>query len=479
MATISRFAVVVLALFLGAAPSLAQSPTDLPCDVCVVGGGSGGMGTALAAARAGAQVVLIEKQAKLGGTSCRAYVSNWEPGPGSTLAREIYRRLDERGAAGVTRDFNRDRKLGPFGLWLVDPKFGYDDTLQRAGFKNKSQARMHWHAAVFDPDVMHEVVMEMLHATGNCRVLLNTTYTRPEIEKPGSRLAAVQARANDGSRTYRIAAEVFVDCTGDVYLCRDAGCEVMRGPEPEERFGESFAPEKVRDPYQVNATSLCYRIRKKANPKRQPPEPGSPRHTRSAHVSAIPGTDDLIINPLGLVPGRVFVTEGYGKVREVAEPAARAHWRWLQEKEFFSDYELVELAPMLGIRESYRVVGEYVLRQQDLMQGADGQKHDDLIALADHALDTHGKGGRCMELPGAYGIPYRCLIPKGWENLMVACRGSSFSHVAASSCRLNRTMLALGQAAGIAAAQAARRDVPIDQVDIDAVQKELAFCHRD
>lgn len=476
MTTRVRLAVASLAIVLLPIESVgADQPAELQCDVCVVGGGSGGMGAALSAARAGAEVVLVEKQPKLGGTSCRAYVSNWEPGPGSALAREIYSLLDDRGAAGITRDFNRDRKLGPFGLWLVDPAFDYNDTLRRAGFKNKSEARRHWHAAVFDPDAMHTVVMEMLEATGRCRVLLNTLYTKPQIAVPGKRMAAIKARSVDGKRSYRIVADVFVDCTGDVYLCRDAGCEVMVGPEPEARFGESFAPKKVDDPYLVNATSLCYRVRKKENPKRQPPEPDRPRHTRSAHVSAIPGTDDLIVNPLGLVPGQMFVTQGREMVRLVAEGAARQHWHWLQQKPFFSDYELVELAPMLGIRESYRVVGEYVLRQQDLMRGVASQDHDDIIALADHALDTHGKGGRCMELPGYYGVPYRCLIPEGWDNLMVACRGASFSHVAASSCRLNRTMLALGEAAGLAAAQAAKRDVPVGEVDVESIQKELGL----
>ncbi len=62
-------------------------------DVCIVGGGSGGIGAAIAASRAGANVILIEKQARLGGTSTRSYVCNWEPGPGDAIAREIYDRL--------------------------------------------------------------------------------------------------------------------------------------------------------------------------------------------------------------------------------------------------------------------------------------------------------------------------------------------------------------------------------------------------
>ena len=67
---------------------IAAEPTGLTCDVCVIGGGSGGFGAALSAARAGAKVVLVEKQSRLGGTSTSAFVTNWEPGPGCSFAKE-------------------------------------------------------------------------------------------------------------------------------------------------------------------------------------------------------------------------------------------------------------------------------------------------------------------------------------------------------------------------------------------------------
>ena len=72
-----------------------------------------------------------------------------------------------------------------------------------------------------------------------------------------------------------------------------------------------------------------------------------------------------------------------------------------------------------------------------------------------------------------YGIPYRCLVPKGWQNILVACRGASFDRVAASSVRLSRTMMSLGHAAGIGAAMAARRGVPVSEVDVAAIIKQV------
>jgi hypothetical protein len=112
------------------------------------------------------------------------------------------------------------------------------------------------------------------------------------------------------------------------------------------------------------------------------------------------------------------------------------------------------------VREGPRLVGRYVLTEHDLLSGLSGQTHDDLVTIADHARDTHGADtGRAGtgELSQPYGVPFRCLLPKEFDNVAVACRGASFSSVAASSCRLSRTMMQLGQAAGTAAALAVRR----------------------
>ena len=71
-----------------------------------------------------------------------------------------------------------------------------------------------------------------------------------------------------------------------------------------------------------------------------------------------------------------------------------------------------------------------------------------IIAFCDHALDTHAPGGGCTEVPnGPFGVPFRCLQPREVDNLLVACRGASFPHIAASAARLPRTMIELGEAA--------------------------------
>jgi len=448
------------------APAVAGEVSELRAEVCVVGGGSGGLGAAIAAARAGADVVLVERQDRLGGTSVCAYVCNWEPGPGDSIAREIYARLSELpDAVGITTDHNGDRSQGPFGLWLPTPGLTYEETLRRAGLP-----RSRWRAVVFDPAKFSQVVSEMLAETGRCRTLLETGFVEAEAE--GARVLSIKAESV-GGKTHRIRARVFIDCTGGGHLCRAVGCETMLGPEGARRFREPSAPELPGNT--LNAISLCYRIRKSRSPVRQTqPEPPVKTWPRSAHVSGLPN-GDLLVNPLAMLPGRALVEQGYEACMEQCKRIVKAHWRWLQTKPAFSGYEFHSYAPMLGIRESYRVVGEYVLSEHDLLAGLERQVHPDVIAVADHAMDVHGEGRRRVreELSGPYGIPYRCLVPRGWDNLLVACRGASFSHIAASSCRLSRTMIALGHAAGLAAAMAARSDLPVAEIDLAALQEEL------
>jgi len=450
--------------------ALPAALTELETDVCIVGAGSGGYSAAIAAARAGAECVLVERLDQIGGTSTAAYVCNWEPGCADSLAREIYDRLSKLpDAVAIVRDYNPDRSQGPFGLWLPDPQGTYDETLKRSG-----NPRSKWRAMVFEPQALNQVVSAMLAETGKCRTLLRTTFV--EVETDGPRLVAIRANGEDGT-SYRIRARVFIDATGGAHVCRAAGYETMLGSESKARFGEEFAPDEPGTT--LNAISLCYRIRPSDQPVRQaPPDPPVKRWPRSAHVSGL-ACGDRILNPLATVPGRALIDLGYDECMARCKQLVQAQWHRFQEYPAFAQFEFHSFAPMLGIRESYRVVGQYVLTQQDLQAALEGQSHPDLIAVADHSMDVHGSGSRRVhgELKAPYGVPYRCLIPKGSVNLLVACRGASFSHIAASSCRLSRTILQLGRAAGTAAAMAARDDVPVAQIDVPALQQQLGLSH--
>lgn len=456
---------------LPAGPSHAE-PAELRADVCVVGCGSGGFGAALGAARAGAEVIIVEKQPRLGGTSVNAYVPIWQPGPADSFASELYQRLRNKKAAAITSDHNPHRALGPFGLWLTTANAKYEHTLHKAGVPRVQQR-----AVVFDSEAMSQLMAELLHQTGRCRVLRETLFTKvTQVHPSQGRLDCIEVKSAEG-QSYRIYARIFIDSTGGAYLCRQVGCPMMLGAEPQSRFGEPSAPEK---PERVlNSISLCYRITRHQPPGNEPHLAGLPagNFPRSAHVSEIPD-GDWIVNPLALVPGWTLIELGYQATMELAKRQAWAHWQWLRSHEAFAKFRFHSFAPMLGIRETYRVVGEYVLTEHDVRAGLGKQKHPDIIAFADHSLDFHGRAAARLgnrHLEGPYGIPYRCLVPKGWKNLLVACRGASFSHIAASSCRLSRTMIAIGHAAGVAAAMAARHQGDVQQIDVASLKQQLGI----
>jgi len=407
---------------------------DVDTEVCVVGAGAGGIGAALAAAREGAQVVLIEKQDMVGGTMTSGLVSIWGGGPGDTIARELYETLAARGAAGVAR---RVGKI-PYHCWEIAPELTYE-----------SSTREKSHRVIFDPAAMHKASLDSLaeHAVD---VRLRTTFEEAETE--GRRVTAVKVRRADGT-VDRIRASVFVDATGDVYVCRSAGCETEIGKN-------------------LNGVTLCYRVTKG---KEEEPQVLSAKPFRRTSCNHQLPNGDRIINMLPTVEGKKLLELGYGKTLAACRALVYQHWAWLRHGPgSWRRYRFAEFASLLGIREGYRIRGEYILNASDLSAGFHAQKHPDMIALAAHRVDVHGshRGVKRMAVK-PYGIPYRCLIPKGWQNILVACRGASFDRAAASSARLSRTIMALGHAAGTGAAMAARRGIPVAGVDVAAIIQQV------
>ena len=220
------------------------------CAVCVVGGGSGGFGAALAAARAGVDTVLVEKQAMLGGTSTAAFVSNWEPGPGCSFAREVYALLaKEAGAAAIAPRTHAYTPAEPYGLCLGDPRFSYEDSLCRAGVPLEKQC-----SVVMRPESLAAAMATLLRDAG-VRVYLNTAFQKVEIsDGVVRRVTCVDGAGN----TRDVQAKVFIDATGGASLCQAAGCEMMLGEEGQDRFNEPSAPPEPRR--FLNGISLCYRI---------------------------------------------------------------------------------------------------------------------------------------------------------------------------------------------------------------------------
>ncbi len=444
-------------------------------DVAVIGGGSGGLGAAITAARAGLSVTLIEKSDTLGGNAVRGGVHHWEPGVVSgELPREIYGRFKAMPhATGITvmrRHLcwaKRDQPdWYPGGERVIDPQGTWEQTLQRHGTQGfatpQATLRGLWKGVVFDPHAYGRVVDDLLAETGRCVVRLGTAFTAAQVES--GRIISITL---DNGQT--VIARTFIDATADVHLARAAGCRTRTGRDPQSAFGEPSAPLIGDD--QLNAVTLIYRV----TPRNQrgliepPPDVGDACWWRPTFpVSSVVQypRSDLNINMLPTMEGREAASLGHAAAMTECRRRVWGHWRhWQRAFPEFQTYDISWIAPALGVRESHRVVARYTLTEHDLRAGLSAQTHNDVIALADHALDVHGQhGGVCNELNEPYGIPYRCLLPADCENLLVACRGAGFSAIAASSCRLSRTMMSLGEAAGAAAAMSQRLDLPLSKV---------------
>ena len=410
-------------------------------DICVIGAGSGGFGAACSAARHGASVLLIEAYDGLGGTSTWAGVNNYEPVAGATgLPQEIYERLRRRPlAVCLQRRTDSYRPEYPFGRFEPASETDYRLSLSR-----RCGAPI-----TFEPGDLQEVMRDMLAEAGNCTLRLKTRFT--EVDVSGDRLRSITARSGDGDT--RIEAAVFIDSTADIHLARAAGCRSAIGPEDTDAYGEASATSEGG--LVLNNASPCYRVEPLKPGERkqiqQPPEGVDLEELRPVTSIRTYPNGDLNMNPLHLMTGREALDLG-DRAHAVATERALAHWHLLQTRYDFDDFRLVSLCPRLGIRETHRLVGRYVLREQDIDAGLAAQEHDDIVALADHSVDFHGARPSRPVPNGPYGIPFRCLLTNEIANLVVACRGASFSSIAASSCRLSRTMMVLGQAAGTATA---------------------------
>jgi hypothetical protein len=462
-----KFLILLLLIFQFSFTKSMHNETDrINADICIVGAGSAGIGAAIAASRSGANVILIEKENIIGGTSTMSYVNSWEPGPGCSYAYEIYNRLSQKpNATGVAKQIHTYDINEPYGIFLVNKIISYNNSLRRSDLNVNEQCA----SVSFDINEFDDVVREILNETGNCQLLLNTTFVKANTD--GSRISSVEAVSSSGEK-FIISAKVFIDCTGCAFVCRDIGCEVMIGEEPESLFGEPSAPE-TSDNW-LNAISLCYQIKPKHTGI---PNPGTSQnfdYNVVAHVTGPVGDDNkLTVNPLGIIDGNMIINGNKDSIYLYGRELVNRHWAKLQTYPHFKNYEFDSYAPRLGIRESYRVVCDYVLTQHDLLKGLSQQSQNDIITVADHPMDLHGKSNGLNIIREPYGVPYRSLIPAGWDNLLVAGKCAGFSHIAASSCRLSRTMMSLGHAAGFAAWLCFSEDKPLRDIQVNRLKAEM------
>ncbi len=431
------------------------------CDLCVVGAGSGGFAAALSAARRGLSVLLIEASTGVGGTSTWAGVNNYEPVAGATgIAREIYERLRQIPAAVTLQrpraSYHKDR---PWGWYDRSSETDYRLSLSRASGV----------PIVFEPEVLDQLMRQMLVEAG-VQLRLQTRFS--QVESQDRRITGILANGPEGR--LRIEAPLFIDSTANIYLAQQAGCQTHLGPEGPEVYGETSA--SAEGGPVLNNASLCYRITRLQDGESQQLQ-AAPADIDLDEIHPVTSmrtyaNGDLNMNPLNMMSGELAYELGDQAYAEALKRML-AHWHIQQTRYRFADWKRVWTSPFLGVREGPRLVGRYVLQEADVDAGLAAQEHEDIIAFTDHSVDFHG-ARPSREVPnGPYGIPFRCLLTQEYDNLLVACRGASFSSIAASSCRLSRTMMVLGQAAGTAAALFGKDVIHFDPVALrDALRQD-------
>lgn len=141
----------------------------------------------------------------------------------------------------------------------------------------------------------------------------------------------------------------------------------------------------------------------------------------------------------------------------------------------FENAHLLMSGSQIGVRETRRIIGEYVMTGEDILEA---RKFTDVIGRGSYPINIHSPTGEGTLIkrppPGtSYDIPYRCLVPKNIDNLLVAGRCVSSTHEAQAAIRVIPIVVAIGQAAGTAAALAARLNVPPRELDVSLLQKTL------
>jgi hypothetical protein len=424
----------------------ASDVADLPLlwsgDVIVAGGGSAGCAATVAAARSGARTLVVERSGFLGGT-------------GASVLDTFYG-FYAPGAEGV-------RVVGGVA-WEVA------DQLLREGFAfERPNTYGAGTGVTYEPDQLRRTWDHLVGDSG-ADVLLHSPVTRVVLEDDAVVGLVVETSRGPGL----LRARAFVDASGDAEVAWRAGVALER-PAPGLRLQPLTATFRMMD-VEVGATTTkeLHRLIGKAA------DEGAyrlPRREGSIHRTMLPGVVHTNLTRVsGVDPTDPFElsaaeTEGRRQVHEYA--------RFLVDRvPGYEKASLVSTADRIGVRESRRLLGRYVLTREDVMSARD---FDDAIARCGAPLEDHDGGGSTVweyiggDTPSGetYGVPYRSLLPVEVEGLLVAGRCLSATHDAHASVRSMAQCMAMGEAAGTAAAMSVASDVTPGSLDAGALRARL------
>ena len=385
-------------------------------DFCVVGGGLAGLFAAIAAARHGAKVLLMNDRPVLGGNAS-SEVRMWVGGAGGKDTRET----------GLLEELMLDNHY-----YNPDRNFSVWDSLL-------------YGMAVQEP---------------NLRLALNTSCCRCEMD--GARIVSVTGWQLTSQKWITVKAKVFADCSGDSVLAPLTGAEFTFGRESRERYGESIEPEE--GDVHTMGNSCLLQARETTTPKPFIPPPWAYKFDSPEKITRKMGNfncrDNFWWMELGGMQDTIHDAE---EIRDELLKVAFGVWDYYknhaEKKADNWDLEWVGFLP--GKRESRRYVGDCILTQGDIESL---RPFPDIVAYGGWPLDDHDPHGFEGDTPSnvaihvkpPYAIPYRSLYSRNVSNLFCAGRNISVTHAALSSTRVMCTCGLVGQAVGTAAALAVR-----------------------
>jgi hypothetical protein len=418
-----------------------RTPVTRTVDVIVAGGGPAGIGAAAAAARGGAKTLLLEQYGILGGQATAGLVLHFQ-------RWSIH---GKRVAGGIPWEFarritERNLRYNPPGPW-------------NSGWEGIG-------IPPFDPEHLKYVADRILVESG-VEILLHT-FVCGVLQQDG-KVNGLLVENKSGRQAF--LAKIIIDATGDGDVAAFAGAPFEKGSPVDGT---------------MQAMTMCFRVAGAdyAGLSQHPMDASAQDATvRAAMLQAIERGELPALGGPWIVPSvrgeyRINAVRQWGDCTR-AEDLSRAavegrrvvwvYFDWLKANfpEFHQAY-VMDTGLQIGTRESRRILGDYVLTIEDVKSG---RRPHDTIALGAHGVDIHSThaadpGHHRMDwLSGAYGIPYRCLLPRGLENLLVSGRCISVTHEALASTRVMTQCMELGEAAGTAAAMSVKQGVTPRQLD--------------
>jgi hypothetical protein len=413
-------------------------PVLAACDVLVVGGGSAGSAAAIAAAKKGADVILVEKYGFLGGTGAMVldtFYGFFTPG---TEERKVVGGIPDLVIEGLDRHGMLIKRPNTYGAG--------------AGY-------------TYDPEVL-KIVWDGLVVGAGVRVLLHTTFI--DVAMDGRAVRTVIVGTPQGPQAIR--PKCIVDASGDAHVAFRAGA-------PFEDAGALGIAQSLTTTFKMINVDV---ERAKAFPKaemwalmRESANYRLPRKEGSAHITPLPGVMVTNMTRVGGVDGTDV--DALASAEREGRAQALEYARFLRDKiPGYENAALGGLSIQIGVRETRRIKGEYWLTRDDVLSA---RKFPDAVARCGAPIEEHHAGGdtKWEYLPDGetFDIPYRSLLPVGVDNLLVAGRCLSASHDAHASVRSIGQCLAMGQAAGTAAALSVEYGVPPVDVPVEVLRDDL------